>query len=317
VALGGDAVSRDDSRLAQALLGVTFQNPVLLAAGTCGSGRELAGVVALERLGGLVTKSVTLEPRQGNAAPRVAEFAAGMLNSVGLANVGVEAFRRSHLPWLAEHLQHARVLVNLAGKTVDEYPELIRRLDAEPGFLGYELNVSCPNVKEGGAIFSLRADLLAEVVRGCRTETRRPLVVKLSPNVPDIGAMAAAAAEAGADALSLINTYPGLLFDVGSRRAVLGGGTGGVSGPAILPMGVHAVWQARRQVALPLIGVGGIRTGEDALQYLLAGASLVQIGTASFADPRAAERVLSQLTVLVDEQRVARVSELVGAGVVE
>lgn len=305
-----------DSALAQTVFGVRFRNPVMLAAGTCGHGRELAGVVDLDALGGLVTKSVTAEPRAGNAAPRVTEFAAGMMNSVGLANVGLHRFRAEQLPWLAEHVRDAQVLVNVAGKTVEDYPAIVSGLDAEAGFLGYELNVSCPNVKEGGAVFCLRDDLLREVVSQCRAATRRPLVVKLSPNVPDIGRIAEVAVAAGADGLTLINTYPGLLFDVETRRAALGAGTGGVSGPAILPMGVHAVWQAAQRVAVPLLGVGGVRTAADALQYILAGASLVQIGTASFADPGAAERVLAGLADYIRHHRIPHISELIGEGVV-
>lgn len=300
-------------KLAQELFGTVFQNPVLLASGTCGYGEELDGLIALDGLGGLVTKAVTPEPRAGNPAPRAAEFAAGMLNSVGLANVGLERFRQEKLPWLRDRLQRARVLVNVAGKTVDDYVAVIDALEGDSGFLGFELNVSCPNVKEGGAVFSTRVDLLAEVVRRARTATARPLVVKLSPNVPDIAELADAAVDAGADGLTLINTFPGLLFDLDSRRPVVGAGSGGVSGPAILPMGVHAVAAARRRVAVPLIGVGGIRTGDDALQYLLAGASLVQVGTASFADPRAAQRVLSDLERYGAARRIADVGELIGA----
>lgn len=302
--------------LAQTLFGVEFQNPVLLASGTCGYGEELDECIDIDQLGGLVTKAVTLEPRQGNPGPRVAEFAAGMINSVGLANVGLQETKARKLPWLASRLRRAQVLVNVAGRTVEEYAEIVRTLDDAPGFLGYELNVSCPNVKEGGAVFSCRADLLAAAVSAARAATRRPLIVKLAPNVPDIGVMAEVAEAEGADGLSLINTFPGLLFDLRTRRAALGGGTGGVSGPAILPMGVHAVWQARRRVRLPIIGVGGIRTSGDALQYIFAGASLVQIGTASFADPRAAERVLSGLRSELTALRVTEFRQLVGSGTV-
>lgn len=302
--------------LAQTLFGAEFQNPVLLASGTCGYGEELDDCTDIDCLGGLVTKAVTLEPRAGNAAPRVAEFAAGMINSVGLANVGLQETKERKLPWLAGRLRRAQVLVNVAGSTVEEYAEIVRTLDDAPGFLGYELNVSCPNVKEGGAVFSCRADLLAAAVAAARAATRRPLVVKLAPNVPAIGTMAEVAEAEGADGLSLINTFPGLLFDVRTRRAVLGGGAGGVSGPAVLPMGVHAVWQARRRVRIPIIGVGGIRTSGDALQYILAGASLVQIGTASFADPRAAERVLSGLRSDLEAFRIAEFRQLVGSGTV-
>lgn len=300
--------------LAAEVFGTTFQNPVLLASGTCGYGQEMAGYVDLEVLGGFVLKAVTIEERPGNPAPRVAEFGAGMLNSIGLANVGLAALRREKLPWLAAHIKRAHVFVNVAGKTVDEFARIVAALDREPGFFGYELNVSCPNVKEGGIYFSSRADLLQQAVRAARAETRKTIVVKLAPNVPDIGSMAQAAADAGADGLTLINTVPGLLFDVRKRTPVLGAGTGGVSGPAILPIGVHAVFQAARRVSIPIIGVGGIRTAEDAVQYLLAGASLIQIGTASFADPRASERVLSGLERLGRELGAASVRELVGTG---
>lgn len=301
-------------KLSQELLGTTFQNPVMLASGTCGYGAELDGIFDIDQLGGLSVKAVTAEPREGNAAPRVAEFHAGMLNSVGLANVGLEAFRRDKLPWLRDRLRRARVFVNVAGRTAEEFGELVAALDGDEGFAAFELNVSCPNVKEGGAIFCSREDLLAEAVRSARRATRRPLVVKLAPNVPDIGAMAAVAVAEGADALTLVNTAPGLLFDVHTRTPVLGAGSGGTSGPGLLPIGVHAVWQARRRVDVPLIGAGGIRSGEDAVQYLLAGASLVQIGTASFADPRAGIRVLQQLERYGDVAGIADLSELIGAG---
>src|SRR5690606_32231545 len=301
-------------KLDQVVFGTVFQNPVLLAGGTCGYGEELDGILDLDTLGGLVTKAVTPEYRAGNPAPRVAEFSAGMLNSVGLANVGLERFRREKLAWLTQRLERARVLVNVAGTCEDDYVRVLEALEDEPGFLGFELNVSCPNVKEGGAVFSSRPDLLESVVSRARAATRRPLIVKLSPNVPDIGRMAEVAVGAGADGLTLINTFPGLLFDLETRRPVLGAGPGGVSGPAILPMGVHAVWQARRRVDVPIIGVGGIRTAYDAIQYFLAGASLVQVGTASFADPRAAGRVLSVLRRYGDRHGITHVSELVGAG---
>ncbi len=299
--------------LEQQLFGVTFKNPVLLASGTCGYGEEMQGFFDINELGGLVLKAVTVEPRAGNPSPRVIEYGAGMLNSVGLANVGLEEVKQSKLPWLAQHAAGTHVFVNVAGRSVEEFAQIIDSLETNPGFLGYELNVSCPNVKEGGTYFSSRADLLAGVVRAARRATGRPLLVKLAPNVPDIGALAEVAVSEGADGLTLINTFPGLLFDLKTRRARLGAGTGGVSGPAILPMGVHAVYQARRRVRVPLVGVGGIRTADDALQYFLAGASLIQVGTASFADPRAAYRVLSNLK----NGRgggAAHIAELIGSG---
>jgi dihydroorotate dehydrogenase (NAD+) catalytic subunit len=298
-------------KLKQELFGTIFQNPVLLASGTCGYGQELDGLLDLDSLGGMVTKAVTVEPRAGNPAPRVAEFDAGMLNSIGLANVGLDAFLQEKLPWLEKRLRNARVFVNVAGRTVEEFAHVVASVDGAAGFVGFELNVSCPNVREGGVVFGTREDLLAAVVRAARAATRRPLVVKLAPNVPDIGLMAAVAVDSGADGLTLVNTHPGLLFDLESHRPVLGAGPGGLSGSALLPIGVHAVWQARQRVEVPIIGVGGIRTAEDAVQYFLAGASLVQVGTASFADPRASIRVLSGLETMGQRQRVADVRELI------
>jgi dihydroorotate dehydrogenase (NAD+) catalytic subunit len=300
--------------LAQTILGVEFQNPVLLASGTCGYGAELDGFIDIDQLGGIVIKAVTADIRAGNPAPRVAEFAAGMINSVGLANPGPEVVRDEKLPWLARRLTRARVLVNVAGRSATEYGEIIRFLDDSPGFQIYELNVSCPNVKEGGAIIATREDLLADAVRAARRATTRPMSVKLAPNVPDIARMAEICVAEGADALTLVNTMPGLLFDTETRAPVLGAGSGGVSGPGLLPIGVHAVAKARERVTVPILGVGGIRTGEDAVQYLLAGASLVQVGTASFADPRAAERVLKGLKSWADARHIRQVTELVGSG---
>ncbi len=300
-------------RLDQTIFGTTFQNPVLLASGTCGYGVELDRLFDLDQLGGLVTKAVTVEPRNGNPSPRVAEFDAGMLNSIGLANVGLNAFRSEKLPWLKQRLSNARVLVNVDGKSVDEFGQIVETLESTDGFLGYELNLSCPNVQDG-ALFSTREDLLAAVLQRVRTLTRRPLVAKLAPNVPDIGRMAEVAVAAGADGLTLINTVPGLLFDLRTRQAVLGAGTGGLSGAALLPVGVHAVRLARRRVTVPIIGAGGIRTAEDAMQYLFAGASLIQIGTANFADPRTGLRVISDLSRLGARLGATQIADLVGVG---
>jgi dihydroorotate dehydrogenase (NAD+) catalytic subunit len=309
------AATAAQAKLAQTVFGLQFQNPILLASGTCGYGAELDGFFDIDRLGGLVTKAVTADARVGNPAPRVAEFAAGMLNSVGLANPGPDVVVAEKLPWLAARLRRARVLVNIAGRSAEDYGLIIRRCEEAPGIDAYELNVSCPNVKEGGAIISTREDLLADAVRAARAATRRPLIVKLAPNVPDIGRMAEVAVAEGADGLTLINTMPGLLFDLETRRPVLGGGAGGVSGPALLPIGVLAVARARQRVSVPIIGVGGIRALEDALQYLVAGASLVQIGTASFADPRAALRVLTGLERWVAAPGLTGITEIVGSGV--
>jgi dihydroorotate dehydrogenase (NAD+) catalytic subunit len=301
-------------RMVQQVFGETFQNPVLLASGTCGYGDELDGLLDIDDVGGIVLKAVTVEPREGNPAPRVSEYGAGMLNSVGLANVGLERMRTDKLPAVVARFKRARILVNVAGRTPEEYGEIIRALDHIEGFAGYELNVSCPNVREGGAVFGTREDLLRDAVKHGRSATKRPIIVKLAPNVPDIGRMAEVSADEGADGLTLINTMPGLMFDLASKRPVLGAGTGGISGPALLPIGVHAVAQARKRVSIPIIGAGGIRTGTDAVQYFLAGASLVQVGTATFADPRAALRVLSGIEAYMKSQGAGDVADLVGAG---
>jgi dihydroorotate dehydrogenase (NAD+) catalytic subunit len=278
------------------LFGTTFQNPILLAAGTCGFGREVADVIDLETLGGLVTKSVTLEPRAGNPPPRVTELPGGMLNSVGLANPGVAAVKGEYLPWLKANLVEARVLVSVAGHAAAEYPRLVTELDGFEGFLGYELNLSCPNdMDRRGAPFALDPRAVSEVVGLCRAVTSRPFSVKLAPNDPKLPTTVRAATEAGADALTLVNTLPGLDLDPSSARPVLGAGAGGVSGPALRASGVHAVAEARGATDLPLIGVGGVLTTDDAVQYLMAGASLVQVGTASFARPRTAETIIRGL----------------------
>lgn len=298
--------------LAVTAAGLTFQNPVVLAAGTAAYGRELAGVVPLERLGGLVTKAVSLEPRAGAPAPRVAEFAGGMINAIGLANPGVEAVRRDELPWLAAHLRQARVLVNVVGYAVGEYAEVIARLDDAPGIDGYELNVSCPNVKAGGMEFGADPRALAEVVSRARAATRRPLFVKLSPTLPDLVGSARVAADAGADGLTLVNTLPGLVIDVERRRPMLGFGTGGVSGAALLPVGLLATWRVSRAVPLPIIGVGGVARAEDALQYLLAGATLVGVGTAAMRDPRVPERLVRDLDRWQRRHGAGRLADLIG-----
>jgi dihydroorotate dehydrogenase (NAD+) catalytic subunit len=271
------------------ILGTTFQNPVLLAAGTCGFGEELSDVLPLDELGGIVTKSVTLEPRGGNPAPRVAEFGGGMINSVGLANPGARAVRAEKLPWLATHLRRARVLVSVAGHTPGEYVEVVRLLDDADGFHAFELNLSCPNdTRRGGLPFALDPDTLPGVVEAVRAITQRPLVVKLAPNTPDIVSMAVLAVEAGADGITAVNTIPGLVLEPEDGRTRLGAGPGGVSGPALLAVGVHAVTRIRARLDVPILGVGGIGTVGDAIQYLRAGARLVQVGTQSFANPRAA-----------------------------
>jgi dihydroorotate dehydrogenase (NAD+) catalytic subunit len=308
----------DRSALAMQVAGLDFQNPVVLAAGTAAYGRELAEVVNLRALGGLVTKAVSPQPRHGAPAPRVAEFAGGMINAVGLANPGVEAVRRDHLPWLASALPGVRKIANIVGFAVEEFAAVVEQLDEavngeSAGALeAYELNVSCPNVKAGGMEFGADPASLADVVRRARAATRRPLFVKLSPTLPDIARSAAVAVDAGADALTLVNTIPGLVIDVAQRRPALGFGTGGVSGTALLPVGVLATWKVRKAVRVPLMGIGGVTSAEDALQYLIAGASLVGIGTAMLRDPRAPERVVMGLARWCAANGVARISDVVG-----
>ncbi|MFQ5889438.1 MAG: dihydroorotate dehydrogenase [Gemmatimonadota bacterium] len=298
--------------LAQRVFGTEFVSPVLLASGTCGYGEEYADLIPLDELGGLVTKAVSVEPRPGNPPHRVAETPAGMINAIGLANVGLERFIAEKLPWLRENLRRARVFVNVVGRTVDEFAAVVTALDTEQGFLGYEINVSCPNV-EGGTMFGTDERALAALVTRLREETERPLVVKLTPNVPDIGVYARICEECGADGLSAINTFPGMLIDVERRTPVIGNVTGGVSGPAILPMGVYLTWRTAQSVRVPVIGAGGIRSASDALQYILAGASLVQIGTALFVDPGAAVRVNDGLQAYLGRHRIERISDLIGA----
>lgn len=272
------------------LFGTTFQNPILLAAGTAGFGRELDHVIDLDLLGGIVTKAVTPEPRQGHAPLRVAEFRGGMLNAVGLANPGVERVAEHELPWLAQRLRRARIIVNVAGATVGDYVHVIERLTPLEAIAAFEINASCPNTSAGGLEFGSEPGGLGELVRACRRASTRPLSVKLSPVLPDIPAMAKVARDEGADAVSLVNTMPGLL----DRR--LGNGSGGLSGPALLPIGVLATRRVRERIGMPVIGVGGVRSAADAREYLAAGASLVAIGTAALADPRLPVRVARELT---------------------
>lgn len=293
--------------------GIALQNPVLLAAGTAAYGDELDEVMELDRLGGLVTKAVSLEVRPGAPAPRVAEFPGGMINAIGLANPGVEAVRTVHLPWLASHLRKARVLVNVVGNAVDDFARVIDRLEGVEGSDGYELNVSCPNVKAGGMEFGADPASLAEVVRRARAATSRPLFVKLSPTLADIALAASTALDAGASGVTVINTIPGLVIDVARRRPALGFGTGGVSGAGLLPVGVLATWKVWRATRAPVIGVGGITTARDALQYLMAGASAVAIGTAALRDPRQPARVVAGLERWCRDEGVSSLSSIIGA----
>jgi dihydroorotate dehydrogenase (NAD+) catalytic subunit len=308
-------------RTAIEVAGLVFQNPIVLAAGTAGYARELDDVMDLGRLGGIVTKAVSPEPRQGNPALRVADFRAGMINAVGLANPGLDVVRKDHLAWLGGHLPNTRKLINVVGATADDYPAVVMGLeealgvgptDRSSAIDGYELNVSCPNVKAGGTEFVDDPDTLAQIVAAVRAVTRRRVFVKLSPTLSDIGATARVAVQAGADALTLVNTMPGLVVDVKRRRPALGFGTGGISGPGLLPVGVLATWKVRRAVRAPIMGVGGVSSGEDALQYMIAGASLVGVGTAALKDPQAPERIVRDLERWCDREGVQSIAEVVG-----
>ncbi|MFL5544853.1 MAG: dihydroorotate dehydrogenase [Gemmatimonadaceae bacterium] len=298
------------SALAVTAAGIDFQNPVLLAAGTAAYGRELAGVIDLDALGGLITKAVSVERRHGARAPRVAEFDGGMINAVGLANPGVDEVRREHLPWLAKNVKRARVLVNVVGNHVHEFANVVSMLDDSAAVSGYELNVSCPNVRAGGMEFGADPRSLTELVTRARTSTGKPIFVKLSPTLPDIGATAKIAADAGADGISVVNTLPGLVIDVEKRKPVLGFGSGGVSGVGLLPVGILATYKVAKAVSLPVIGVGGISTATDIVQYVIAGASLVAIGTAAMQQPRLPEKLVDELDDWCRERGVRALAEL-------
>lgn len=300
------------ARLAVAPAGLSLQNPLLLASGTAGYGWELDEVMNLDALGGIVTKAVSLEPRHGAPSPRVTEYAAGMLNAVGLANPGVEAVRSEHLPWLGRRLTRAKVLVNVVGSAPDDYARVIARLQDATAVHGFELNVSCPNVKAGGLEFGADPETLRDVVAGARRETTLPLFVKLSPTLGDIAARASVALEAGANGITVINTMPGLVVDVERRRPVLGFGSGGVSGNALLPVGVLATWRVFRATRAPIIGVGGVSSATDALQYIMAGATAFGVGTAALRDPRLPERLVMELASWCEVRGIESIGSLVG-----
>jgi dihydroorotate dehydrogenase (NAD+) catalytic subunit len=286
-----------------------LRNPVITAAGTFGYGVEFAHLVDLNRLGGFVTKGISLEPIEGAPAPRLHETASGMLNAVGLQNVGVEAFVRDKLPLLRKY--HTHLIVNVFGYCLDEYVTVIERLEEVEGIGAYELNISCPNVKRGGMQFGSDPSLVREVVGAARkAAANRPLWVKLSPLVTDIAVVGKAAEEAGADALTVANTYPAMAIDFRTGKSFLGNATGGLSGPAIKPITLRLVWEARKAVGIPVIGLGGIERVEDVLEYMSVGASAVQVGTANFADPRASERILDGLVGVLDKVNTFTFNEI-------
>lgn len=299
------------ARLTTTICGLHFQNPILLAAGTAAYGRELDGVTDLDALGGIVTKAVSLEPRAGAPAPRVAEFDGGMINAVGLANPGVDKARAEDLPWLAANLKNVRVFVNIVGSRVEDFAEVVSKLE-DSMVDAYELNVSCPNTKQGGTEFGADNSVLSDLVKRVRAVTKRPLFVKLSPTLRDIGESARTAIDAGGDAITVINTIPGMLIDTETRKPQLGFGTGGVSGPGLLPVGLLATWKVRQAVTAPILGVGGITNAQDVIQYFLAGASLVAIGTAALREPRLPARIVRDLEAWCSSHGIIKLSEITG-----
>jgi dihydroorotate dehydrogenase (NAD+) catalytic subunit len=290
--------------------GIKLRNPVMTASGTFGYGEEFADYVNLEKIGAFVTKGLSLRPRAGNPTPRIVETPGGMLNAIGLQNVGIDAFIAKKVPFL--RTVDTPAIANFFGNTIDEYAELARRLDEIPEIAGLEVNISCPNVKQGGIVFGTDPKCAAEVVSACRAVTSKTLIVKLSPNVTDVVSMAKACADAGADSLSLINTLTGLAIDLNRRKPVLANITGGLSGPAIKPIALRMVWQVARAVKLPIIGIGGIMNATDALEFILAGATAVQVGTASFINPSAAQTIAEDMEAWLTENGVPSVNSLIG-----
>ncbi len=291
--------------------GIALKNPIIAAAGTFGYGVEFEDIVSLEKLGGFVVKGLSREPMAGNAPPRLFETAAGMLNAIGLQNIGARAFVEEKLPRLRK-IKDAVVIANVYGYSTGEYEATVHILNEGEGIAAYELNVSCPNVRMGGITFGQDPSLLSEVVAGVKAVARRPLIVKLSPNVTSIARMARAAEDAGADAVSLVNTFLAMAIDPVTRRPRISNITAGLSGPAIKPIAVRMVYEASQAVKIPVIGIGGISTPEDVVEFLLAGATAVEVGTANFWDPRACERLVHQLEKWCLEQHIESVAGLRG-----
>ena len=290
--------------------GIRMKNPVMVASGTFGYGPEYADLVDLNRLGALVVKGICLQPTRGNPTPRTAEAASGLLNAIGLPGPGVDGFVKSYMPFLRGF--NVPVIVNIWGKTIDEYVEVARRFDQVEGIAGLEVNVSCPNIKEGSALFGTDLDMFRRTLDGIRGATRLPLIPKLAPNVADITAFARAAEHCGANAISLINSFPGMAVDIKTRRPKLANVTGGLTGPAIRPIAVRLVWQAAKAVTIPVIGMGGISTLDDALEFFIVGANAVALGTVNFTNPAAAVAVIDGLTAYLKQIEASSPRELVG-----
>jgi dihydroorotate dehydrogenase (NAD+) catalytic subunit len=288
-----------------------LKNPVMVASGTFGYGQEYAALVPPERLGGVVVKGISLKPRSGNPPPRIWETCGGMLNSIGLQNVGLPAFLEEKLPWLRP--LRVPVIVNLFGNTVEEFEELAEALDSQEGISALEINISCPNVKAGGMVFGSDPEMVSQVVSAVRSKTTLPLITKLTPNVTDITVTARAAENAGTDILSLINTVAGMAVDVQTRQPRLATVVGGLSGPAIKPIALRMVWQVVQASNLPVIGLGGIASARDALEFLLVGAKAIQVGTANFVNPRITLEIISGLKDYLRQQGLTNINDIIGA----
>lgn len=291
--------------------GMSMKNPLITASGTCGYGREMAELFDLSLLGGISVKGTTLEPRQGNKPPRIAETPSGMLNSVGLQNPGLEMVIQRELPFLSQY--DTAVILNIAGHSIEEYGLIAERLDSVANLAAVEINISCPNVKAGGMSFGVDPQVASQVVALVKSKTKLPVIAKLTPNVTDITEIAKACEAAGADMIALINTVLSMVIDIERRKPLLANGFGGLSGPAIKPIGVRMVWQTFEAVSIPIIGMGGITTAEDAIEFLLAGASAFQIGSANFHNPCAAPQILAGLEQWCEAHGVKDIKELIGA----
>lgn len=302
--------SKSDIALAVEIGSLKLKNPVMTASGTFGYGEEYAEYLDLNRLGGIVVKGLSIEPRLGNPPPRIMETAGGMLNAVGLQNVGVDAFIREKLPFLKQY--DVAVVANIYGESYSEYAKVAKKLSQAGGVSALEVNVSCPNVKKGGVSFGSDPKAAAEVTRRVKAETHLPVIVKLTPNVTDISAIAQAVEKAGADAVSLINTLTGMSIDLKTRTPHLKNITGGLSGPAIKPVALRMVWQVAQKVTIPVIGIGGIMTAEDALEFMIAGASAVEVGTANFINPFAAVEIIDGMRHYLHDNRIKNIKDIVG-----
>lgn len=293
------------------LAGIRMKNPVMVASGTFGYGPEYAKIVDLNKLGAIVVKGISLKPWGGNKTPRMVEVSGGLINAIGLQNPGVDGFIDQYMPFLRQH--DLAVIVNIWGKTVEEYGEVAARFDGVPGVHGLEINISCPNIKEGGSAFGIHMESTERVVAAVRRRTRLPIIPKLAPNVSDIGAFARACADGGADAVSLINSFPAMAIDIEKRRPILANVTGGLSGPAIHPIAVKLVYEAAKAVKIPIVAIGGIAQAKDAIEFLIAGASAVAVGTSNFTDPLTALHVIDGISEYLQRHGMRSVRDVIGS----